>query len=127
MSKPKVSTPPCPHEEIRKLYNSVLSELPNCIARNKTFDGYLKSRWREDDSRQSLDWWERFFKTVKESDFLMGRTKTPFTASLDWIVRPTNFTKILNGNYKNKNDKHNNFKEKEYVGTPDDQISWMQN
>jgi hypothetical protein len=24
------------------------------------------------------------------------------------------------------NDKHNNFKEKEYVGTPHDQISWMQ-
>jgi hypothetical protein len=25
------------------------------------------------------------------------------------------------------NDKHNNFEEREYVGTPDEEISWLKN
>jgi hypothetical protein len=32
----------------------------------------------------------------------MGKIKPEWRASLDWIVNPTNMTKILNGNYKNK-------------------------
>jgi hypothetical protein len=28
---------------------------------------------------------------------------------------------------KNKNDKHNGFKERVYEGTPESEISWMQN
>jgi len=126
-SKPEVSTIDCPHEKIRELYNKILPELPQCTIRNKTFDKQTKSRWSEDKKRQNLDWWESLFKSIKESDFLMGRTKTPFQASLDWIVKPTNFTKILNGNYKNKHDQHNNFKDKKYESTPDEEISWMRN
>jgi hypothetical protein len=57
----------------------------------------------------------------------MGRSKTNFRASLDWIVKAQNMTKILNGNYKNKNDNHNGFKERVYVGTPDEEISWLKN
>jgi hypothetical protein len=34
----------------------------------------------------------------------MGRSKTNFRASLDWIVLPTNMTKILNGNYENRKE-----------------------
>lgn len=118
----------CPHEEIRKLYNSILPELPSCKIRNKTFDANTRSRWKEDKDRQKLEWWRYLFSLIRESDFLMGRTDRPFMCSLDWIVKPTNMTKILNGNYKNKingNDKHNNFKEKVYECTPDEEISWM--
>ena len=110
-SKPSVSTPFCPHEEIRKLYNQTLPELPTCTVRNSTFDKYTRSRWSEDPQRQSIAWWKDFFNTIHESDFLMGRTDKPFTCSLDWIVKPTNFTKILNGNYKNR-------------GTQKKELSW---
>jgi hypothetical protein len=41
----------------------------------------------------------------KESDFLSGKikseNKTPFKASFDWIFKPANFIKILEGNYDN--------------------------
>ncbi len=128
-SEPEVPTKICPHEKIRLLYNKILPELPTCTVRNKTFDEHTRARWREKPERQNLDWWESLFQDIRKSDFLMGRSKSDFQASLDWIVKPTNMTKILNGNYKNKNnhDKHNNFKEKHYDGTPIDQISWMQN
>lgn len=37
-----------------------------------------------------------------KSDFLNGRTDTTFTASFDWIFKPSNFIKIIEGNYDNK-------------------------
>lgn len=43
-------------------------------------------------------------KAVK-SDFLNGRTDTTFTASFDWIFKPSNFTKIIEGNYDNKHSR----------------------
>lgn len=49
-----------------------------------------------------------------ESDFLKGDSGT-FSATLDWMIKPTNFEKILSGNYKNKinNGKGNKFDPKE--------------
>ena len=102
-SKPEVSTP-CPHEKIRELYNSLLPELVTCTNRNKVFDKHTKSRWNESKDRQDMTWWQNFFKSVRDSDFLMGRTDKPFTCSLDWLVKPSNFTKVLNGNYINRNN-----------------------
>jgi hypothetical protein len=104
MSKLKVSTPICPHEKIRVLYNEILPELPTCTVRNKTFDQNTRARWNEDKTRQNLEWWENLFQSIRKSDFLMGRSKTNFRASLDWIVLPTNMTKILNGNYENRKE-----------------------
>jgi uncharacterized protein YneF (UPF0154 family) len=126
MSEPDVPTSVCPHEKIRLLYNKILPELPTCTVRNKTFDQHTRARWREDKNRQNLEWWENLFNDIRNSDFLMGRSKTNFRVSLDWIVKSQNMTKILNGNYKNKNDKHNGFKERVYEGTPESEISWMQ-
>lgn len=40
-------------------------------------------------------------KTGK-SNFLSGENKNNWTADFDWIMKPTNFVKILEGNYNNK-------------------------
>jgi len=94
--------PRCPQKEIITLYNTILPELPHCKSFAEKYGKMLKTRWREDAERQSLEWWENFFKTeIRTSDFLMGRVKE-FMADLTWIVRPSNFTKIINGNYRNK-------------------------
>lgn len=42
-----------------------------------------------------------------ESDFLKGNSNSGFKATFDWIIRPTNFEKILSGNYDNKNKPSN--------------------
>lgn len=115
-SKPEVSTtektPSCPHQKIRELYNNTLPELPACQSWNNTFEKYLKARWREDPERQSLDWWKQYFEFIRESDFLMGRSdKSGFQATFEWIIKPTNMSKILNGNYKNRNQEEESFEE----------------
>jgi len=54
------------------------------------------------DLNSDIQNWSDLCETVEESDFLTGRTDNPFTASIDWITKPANFTKIIEGNYKNK-------------------------
>lgn len=104
LSEPEAPTSVCPHEKIRRLYNKILPELPTCTVRNKSFDQQTRARWNEDKTRQNLAWWENLFKDIRNSDFLMGRSKTNFRASLDWIVKAQNMTKILNGNYENRKE-----------------------
>ena len=43
-----------------------------------------------------------------ESDFMKGQNNRGWTATFDWIIRPTNFEKILTGNYDNKKNNRNN-------------------
>ena len=66
----------------------------------------LRKRWSEKPERQSLDWWREFFGYVSASDFLMGRANSngrePFDCDLEWLVRPKNFVKVIEGKYENR-------------------------
>jgi len=102
VAKPPVS--PCPHEQIIELYHRVLPELPQVAKWTPTRKGYLQARWREDKRHQSIEYWERFFTFVHESDFLCGRAKPkpgdrPFLADLEWLITQGNFVKIIERKY----------------------------
>lgn len=94
----------CPHLEIIGLYNSILASKGLPAVKPNLWDGqraqHLRRRWREDEKRQSLDWWRKFFEFVATSDFLMGR-KTDFSADLGWLVKHGNFVKVCEGKYRN--------------------------
>lgn len=45
---------------------------------------------------------EKIFKMVESSDFLSGKSGQ-WKASFDWVMNTNNATKVLEGNYKNKN------------------------
>jgi len=96
----------CPHQKIIELYHQELPMLRRVKAWNGTRQEYLRARWREDPERQTLEWWTVFFRMVKESDFLTGKSppadgRKPFQADLEWLVRPQNFIKVLEGKYEN--------------------------
>ncbi len=109
-----VDAPPsCPQQQIVALYAEVLPELPQV----KVWDGEraraLAMRWRwlltakrksgqryATTTAEGLDWFRRFFGYVRESDFLMGR-RDNWTASLPWLVKSANFSKVIEGNYEN--------------------------
>ena len=44
-------------------------------------------------------------ENVKYSDFLKGNNNRNWTADIDWILKPNNFIKVLEGNY-NKDKEH---------------------
>ena len=67
----------------------------------------LKARWVK---HPDVAWWEKYFKRVHASDFLCERLppkrdRIPFKADFEWIVRPTNFAKIIEGKYDDRSKK----------------------
>jgi hypothetical protein len=104
----KASLPPdgCPHAEIIELYHQALPANPRIKAWTGKRQSNLRTRWREDEKRQSLDYWKRFFSHVAGSPFLTGqradRQGRPFLPGLDWLVMPENFAKVIEGRYHDK-------------------------
>lgn len=99
---PANAADPCPHAEIIALYHDHLPMMPVVREWTPARQTKLRARWKEKADRQSLDWWAGFFAYVAESDFLCGRTTKPFTCNLEWLITPTNFTKVIEGNYENR-------------------------
>lgn len=94
----------CPVTAIVELYHQVLPELPEVKVLTDTRRKYIQARWNEKRNRQTLDFWERYFEYVRQSPFLMGQTdgshgKPPFRADLEWLVRPSNFAKVIEEKY----------------------------
>lgn len=107
--------PACPHQEILALYAKHLPGLPQ----PRVWDGQrvssLKARWRwvltakkpnggryATDTAGGLDFFDRFFGYVAESDFLMGRDGKWSGCNLAWLVKAENFAKVLEGQYENR-------------------------
>ena len=40
---------------------------------------------------------------IRESDFLQGKNSRGWTITFDWLILPSNFPKVLEGNYDNSN------------------------
>ncbi|WP_321523644.1 hypothetical protein [Sarcina ventriculi] len=41
---------------------------------------------------------------IKESSFLKGQNNKNWTITFDWLIKPSNFIKVLEGNYTDKED-----------------------
>jgi len=89
--------PPCPHLEIIKIYHEVLPELPRVVVdlwggqREKA----LRTRWKESDKHQDLDFWRWYFQLVRKNTFYLGENDRSWKADLAWLVNQTNFVKVI--------------------------------
>ncbi len=101
--------PPCPHSDIQSAWNKSLN--PAGCHRVDKIEGtrrkHLAARWKENPEMQSLRAWEALFGYIRDScPFLIGRqyspNKNPFFITLDWLVAPTNFTKVREGHYEQR-------------------------
>lgn len=89
-----------PYQEIMNLFNQTCISLPKIKEITKTRESAIKGRWKQ--LNNSIEECIKFFTTVEESDWLSGRNDKGWKASFDWIFKPTNFTKIMEGNFVNK-------------------------
>lgn len=105
-STKRVQAPACPHADIVALYHECLPAHPAVKVWGDDRQAQLRKRWREDPKRQSLDYWRRFFLHVGKSPFLTGKTTgrdgRSFLATLDWLVGPQNFAKVIEGRYHDR-------------------------
>jgi uncharacterized protein YdaU (DUF1376 family) len=105
--------PDCQHQGVIELYHQFLPTLRKVEVWNSTRQGYLRQRWREVaeelaqekpiETAHVLSWWAEFFQHIGKSKFLTGKVNSKdgraFTADLEWILKPSNFTKIIEGKY----------------------------
>jgi uncharacterized protein YdaU (DUF1376 family) len=109
--------PKCEHQSVIDMYHKYLPTLRKVEVWNTARQGYLRQRWREvalelakeknivaDDI---LTWFGDFFKHIGTSKFLTGKVNSKdgraFTADLEWILKPSNFAKIVEGKYHGAN------------------------
>ena len=109
--------PGCDHKAVIALYHQNLPTLRKVEVWNETRKGYLRQRWREVAAELAeqkpitghdvLTWWAEFFSHIGTSKFLTGRVNDKsgrsFVADLEWIIKPTNFCKIVEGKYHGNN------------------------
>ena len=50
-------------------------------------------------TEEGIEWWGRFFAYMRKSDFLMGKAGNARWFKLDWIVKKSNFVKIMENHY----------------------------
>jgi hypothetical protein len=117
-SRKRSPIPNCPHQRLIDLYAQYLPEMPYPAMWEGKNQQAMKARWRwvltatkrggerhATDEASGIDWFERFFAYVAKSDFLTGRTGKFTTCDLGWMMKADNFSKIVSGNYEDKDRK----------------------
>ncbi len=105
----------CPHQEILKLYHQHLPNNPKVKVWTEGRRKLLQTRWREcmkpvgnvfgyASREEGLAKWGEFFSIVGDSAFLTGQVPgrnggPPFLPDLEWLLKPTNFAKVLENRY----------------------------
>lgn len=92
---------PCPFAKIKDAYHRICVSFPKI----RTIDGKrqkaVAARWR---TYKSLDVFEELFMIAEASSFLKGNSNSDWSADFDWMMNATNFSKILEHKYDNRNN-----------------------
>lgn len=89
------SSSPRDIQRVIDAWNAIGAKQIKKIVENTDRHTWLKTRIRD----YGLDSILEAIENVKNSDFLMGRTRDGFNITFDWFIRPNNFPKVLDGNY----------------------------
>jgi len=89
-----------PFSDIVEAWNKLPDPIPKIhkIRRGSTRQKLLSKRVSEysaADVLQAID-------NIYDSDFLQGNNNTAWTITFDWFIKPNNFQKVFDGNYKNQ-------------------------
>ena len=99
----KISKPKCPAQAIVDLFNTTIPEFPRVMLLTKDRISKITARWNESVVHQDLSFWAEYFALVRSSKFLMGEVSTSggssFRCNFDWLIAPSNFVKVVEGNY----------------------------
>jgi hypothetical protein len=82
-------------------WNAMASEagLPAVNKLTKPLRSSLKARLSE---IGGINAWQATIERVRQSEFLCGGSQSGWRCSLQWLVKPSNFEKVVSGNYDNR-------------------------
>lgn len=107
--------PDCPHQRLIDVYHELLPTCTPVVEWNEMRQGLMRARWREKaiprgehrgytTIEAGMLYWKRYFAWCAQSKFLTGQAdgregRAPFVADLEWLIRPKNFAKVIEGRY----------------------------
>ena len=89
-----------PYKEILDMYYELCPNMSKVRPVNKYTDE-IKRNVKARYSEYTLEDFRTVLTKAEASDFLNNRSDVTFQASFDWLMRPKNFSKALNGNFDN--------------------------
>jgi len=76
----------------------------------------LRLRWHD---IGGFPGWARLLEIIKQSPHLLGQNDRGWTVTFDWVLNPTNLTKIMEGNYVRKQSGNSK------AGGTKDALDWL--
>ena len=86
------------YQQIVDLYNTLCPSYPKLRALSEARRKAIKARLRT----YTVDDFRSVFEKAEASSFLKGGNERNWSASFDWMIKDSNFAKILDGNYDDK-------------------------
>lgn len=90
---------PCPYAKIKELYHSICVSYPKVRSIEGERKKAVAARWR---TYKSLEVFRELFIIAESSSFLKGENNRNWSADFDWMMKATNFSKILEDKYADK-------------------------
>lgn len=87
-------------QDVVDLFNAIVSSMPKVKSLTATRKKNITARLKDYGMEKIVE----VFHKAEASDFLCGRVKE-WKAGFDWVMKPENFVKIMEGNYDNKMSK----------------------
>lgn len=94
------SYPNCPHQEIVDAYHLGCPTLPKVKLLTDNRKQALRIIWRLKPLHQDINFWIRYFTYCGSLQFLTGRNDRQWTADFDWLIKTTNFAKVVEKKYE---------------------------
>ena len=92
---------------LMKFFNLTMEQAKAIIPRCQSCEGkrreFVRARIRE----HGMDKVYEMITKASESDFLNGKNERGWIADFTWLFRPSNFQKVLEGNYDNRTNNYN--------------------
>lgn len=86
------------YQQIADMYNEICISFPRCTTLSDNRKKSIKARLKT----YSVDDFKNLFTLAEQSDFLKGKNERNWNANFDWLIKDSNFAKVLDGNYNNK-------------------------
>ena len=91
------------YQLIADMYNDTCVSFPRLTVLSDKRKQTIKARL----NNYTVEQFKEMFEKAEASDFLKGANNTDWQANFDWMIKDSNFAKILDGNYDNKSSSAN--------------------
>lgn len=85
-----------PYEQVRQMYNDICVSLPKACKLTNERKRHIKSCFAQKFTAADF---EKAFRTVQGNPFLRGENERGWHANFDWLIKPANLIKVIEGNY----------------------------